>query len=555
MKKYLIILILLVSIFCLISCEKHTHDYIEGICTCGATDPSYVAPHIHEYIDCFCSCGKLDPSHEHKYLNGYCSCGEKHPNFGNCALDRDNELCLDSATWSWDYNKNNWDGKGITIEIMVLPVSDYDPYNQHYKGERKEEKQALINKLEAEYNIDIVFKDYPYDAPWGPNRINWLINGYNRGMDIGDIFLIDASWIYQLQQNKVIAELYDMNTKTGIFAEYNYVQDEIYNTMSSQNNKVYAYTNEDLIPDFWLYYNQNLIDKYDLPDPATLWNNNEWTWSTFLDLLEKAQNAFDNDLEGITRWAFGGDYFTNALGFVAVRGGQFVKNEKVLLDEEIVVEVYEDLQDIEDLYWEKDGSTVSTTNFRDGLVLFQTGAMWFYGAAERWPTYLDFSISAVPYPRGDDDPELKNYQIPVGYENMFTVRNVKEENGLTSSILFNILDDYMSGLKPVDSATQLLKPVKVEDKYRAYLEARIENKESVKAIMDIVFNHKDLIYLEMIDLISMLVNDHSYYSENGIYGKSTYIIQNEDVDVERVLKNLKGIYQTKLDELLGKLAK
>ena len=527
----------------------HVHEYANGVCDCGAKDPSYV-PHVHEYANGVCGCGEKDPNHKHEYIKGYCLCGKKHPDFGNCALDRENEACLDPTTWNWDYNKDNWDGKGMKIEIMVFPVSEYDPGNAKYKGERKQEKQALIAKVEAEYNIDIVYKDYPYNAPWGPERIKWITNGVTKNLDVGDIFLIDASWVYSLK-DEAIAELYDLNTKEGIFTEYNYIQNEKYNLMASVNNKVYAYSKDDLIPDFWLHYNQALIDQYNLPDPAKMWNNNEWTWSAFLDLLATAQTAFDNDSSGKKKWAFGGDYFTNAKGFVAARGGELVKDGKVLLDDEVVVEVYEDLQDIEDLYWEPNGSTVSTTNFREGLVLFQTGAMWFYGAAERWPSTLDFGISAVPYPRMDDDPELKNYQIPVGYENMYAVRKIKEDEvGLTSSILFNILDDLANGLKPEVTAVPNFKPIKSLKKYDSYLEARIENQESIKAIMDIVFNHQDLIYLEMIDLLSMLVSQGGC-SENGIYLKSYQIIERAKIKPKERLGQLKPIYQLKLNEILG----
>ena len=205
----------------------------------------------------------------------------------------------------------------MTIEIMAYPAPEKDPFSKYYKGDRKEEKQALINKIEAEYNIDIVYKDYPYDAPWGTERIKWISNGVKNGLDVGDIFVIDSSWIYQLQKNEAIAELYDLDTKTGIFAEYNYEQNKNYNLMSSINNKVYAYSEDDLIPDYWLHYNQSLIDKYNLPDPAKLWNNNEWTWSAFNELLNQAQTAFNNDSSGEKMWAFGGDYFDAAKGFVA----------------------------------------------------------------------------------------------------------------------------------------------------------------------------------------------------------------------------------------------
>ena len=465
----------------------------------------------------------------------------------NCALDRENELCLDPDTWGWDYNKDNWDGKGMEIEIMVLPVAEYDPGNADYKGERKQEKRALIAKVESEYNIDIVYKDYPAEAPWGPERVKWIANGVMAGNDVGDIFLIDSSWIPTLQRNSAIAELLNLKTGKGIFTDYNYVQAENYNLMAKNQNKVYAYSSGDARPDHWLHYNQALIDQYNLPDPAKMWNDGNWTWSAFTDLLATAQAKFDQEADKGQKWAFGGDYFEVVTGVVAARGGQFVKNGVVLLENATVVQAYEDLQDIEDLYWEPNGSTVSTTNFRDGLVLFQSGSMWFYGAAERWPATLDFGISAVPYPRMDDDPDLKKYQIPVGYESMYAIRNVVNgENGLSAAILFNIMDDITNGLKP-ESASTALSP---REKYYAYLEARIDSKDSIDAIMDVVFDRTGLTYFEMINVISMSVGDGSHYSENGIYPKTQAIITKEDNSPAVMLGQLQPIYQAKLDELL-----
>ena len=466
----------------------------------------------------------------------------------NCALDRDNEYCLDPETWNWEYNKDNWDGKGMTIEIMVLPVNEYDPNDANYNGERKTEKRQLIAKVESEYNIDIVYKDYPAEAPWGPERVKWIFTGVKNNTDVGDIFLVDSSWLPTLVRNSAVAELFNLKRETGIFADYNYVQATNYNLMASSNGKVYAYSSGDARPDHWLHYNQDLIDQYGLPDPATMWNNNEWTWSSFQDLLAQAQAAFDQDADKGEKWAFGGDYFDVAKGLVAARGGQFVKNGIVLLNNQTVIDVYNDLQKLEDLYWEPNGSTVSTTNFKDGLVLFQTGGMWFYGAAERWPSNLDFSISAVPYPRNDDDADLNTYKIPIGYESMYAIRNVVNgENGLSASILFNIMDDMTNGLKP-ESKSVALTP---DEKYQAYLEARIDSEESVKAIMD-VQTREGLTYFEMIGVVSMSLGDGSHYGDYGIYPRSSELIVNakNDKTSSVVLSALQPIYQAKLTELL-----
>ncbi len=475
--------------------------------------------------------------------------GEEKPSDVNCALDSKNELCLDPETWNWEYNKDDWDGKGMEIEIMVLPVNEYDPNDANYNGERKTEKRQLIAKIESEYNIDLVYKDYPAEAPWGPERVKWIFTGVLNGNDVGDIFLIDSSWIPTLARNSAIADLYNQKRETGIFTDYNYEQSKNYNLMAQYNSKVYAFASGDARPDHWLHYNQDLIDQYNLPDPATLWNNNEWTWSAFKDLLAQAQALFDAEAEKGEKWAFGGDYFDVAKGLVAARGGSFIKNGRVLLTSQTVIDVYSELQALEDLYWEPNGSTVSTTNFKDGLVLFQTGGMWFYGASERWPSTLDFSISAVPYPRNDDDASLSTYKIPIGYESMYAMRSVENgENGLSSSILFNIFYDLTCGLKPESKSTAL----SPDEKYQAYLEARIDSAESVEAIMS-VQKAEGLTYFEMIGVVSMSLGDGSHYGPDGIYPRSSSLIVNTtgDKTPSVVLGELQPIYQNELDQLLA----
>ena len=65
--------------------ETHTHEFVEGKCECGETDPNYVAPHEHNFVNGKCECGESDPNyvapHEHNFVNGKCECGESDPNY------------------------------------------------------------------------------------------------------------------------------------------------------------------------------------------------------------------------------------------------------------------------------------------------------------------------------------------------------------------------------------------------------------------------------------------------------------------------------------------
>ncbi len=530
-KYFLFAVVMLFGIFALASCGG------------GGGDDEVDCTKNPNHADCKDPDGEVDctknPDHE--------DCKDPVEDV-NCALDRDNELCDDPETWNWEYNKDDWDGKGMTIKIMVNPISEHDPNDVNYSGERKNEKRNLIAKLEAEYNIDLEYVNYPGEAPWGPERVKWISTGVASGTDVGEIFQIDSSWIPTLARNSAVAELYNTTRETGIFTEYNYVQSENYNLMTSSGSKVYGYGNGEARPDHWLHYNQSLIDQYGLPDPATLWNDGEWTWSAFKALLAQAQAAFDAGED--KKYAMGGDKWDAAVGFVAAKGSNFVKNGRVFLNSQPVIDVFTELQVIQDLYWEPNGGTMSSTEFREGQVLFATGSMWWYQDNSRWPADLPFSISAVPYPRNDDDPNLENYNVPIGYESVFAIRNVTNgQNGLTASILFNIFDDLSNGLKPESAATRL----EPDEKYRAYLEARIDSEESIEAIM-FIQTSEDLTYFEMINVLSMSLGNGSHYGNVDvcIYPRAGNLIANPNNDQTPavVLGELQPIYQNKLDELL-----
>lgn len=68
MKKILIIM-LICLLFSVSSCKcgennnHHEHEFIEGKCECGESDPNYI-PHTHNYVEGKCECGVTDPNYE-----------------------------------------------------------------------------------------------------------------------------------------------------------------------------------------------------------------------------------------------------------------------------------------------------------------------------------------------------------------------------------------------------------------------------------------------------------------------------------------------------------
>ena len=66
MKKLLLLLLLLIVSFGVVGCDMneppHEHQYVDGTCSCGVSDPNYVSPHEHIYTDGVCACGELEPN-------------------------------------------------------------------------------------------------------------------------------------------------------------------------------------------------------------------------------------------------------------------------------------------------------------------------------------------------------------------------------------------------------------------------------------------------------------------------------------------------------------
>ena len=174
--------------------------------------------------------------------------------------------------------------------------------------------------LEAQMypQVVVVHFQQPDSAAWGPDRVAWINSlAAAKITTEGDIFAISSDWVPSLVEGNSIALLeqikYNRTTKQydqvgGIFTQLNYKQENEKNKQYQKANKVYGYSNGKVHADFFLYYNQDLIDKYGLEDPATLWNEGRWDWTTFYNFLVTAQNAFDSDLpEGVdAMYAFGG---------------------------------------------------------------------------------------------------------------------------------------------------------------------------------------------------------------------------------------------------------
>jgi len=90
MKKILIALVLVFSLFALACDDPHTHEFVNGSCECGEL-------HNCTYVDGKCECGK-EEEHTHEFVNGSCECGELHNCTyvdGKCECGKQEEVAID----------------------------------------------------------------------------------------------------------------------------------------------------------------------------------------------------------------------------------------------------------------------------------------------------------------------------------------------------------------------------------------------------------------------------------------------------------------------------
>lgn len=464
---------------------------------------------------------------------GLVGCNRDIPNDNlniDCSINPSDEACLDPSTWNWEYNKTNFDGKNQEVIITVDSLE-----------EMFEKEQIML--IENEYNIKLIINNYDNSVKYGLDELNYVKQSLENNKS--DIMLVDSLWLESLVNDELIKELSDVANNTGLFNSYGYIQDSNYNKISLVNNKVYGYMKGYYYPDNWLFYNQKLIDSFNLPDPVTLWNEGNWTMETFTNLLEESKNKFEQyqKTTGMEISPLSGQYYDMVKGVVCSNGFKFIDNKQLLLNSDKVVQIYQYFQMLEEKCWGAESSMLGSSNmdFRDGFRLFRGGKLSDI-EENLWKESTDLKLSVVPYPRNNEDNDLNSYYMPLSTTDVFVINDTNQE--ISSEVLFNILDDLVRGVKPT---------TKVEVKnqiteYKEYLQGIFESEEVCKALLSVI--EKNNTYVELIDSISLMLGDGKVMSSDSIYIQSQKIIGK--VNKPDAFESL-SVLQTKYQEILDKI--
>ena len=467
----------------------------------------------------------------------------------------------------WTFNNLGFVGNGMTFEIKVLPVTTYDPFDPNFSGTNKNQRQEHQTEVEDAYDIIIDYTNWPDDAPWGPERVKYIHKKYLQD-DFGDTYVVNIAswWIPTLVRDGSIAELYDLDSETGIFAGLNnefddnsgYEQDHIINQATSVNNKVYGYLQDVVRPDYFMYYNVDKVKSLGIEDPAELWMKGEWTISNFDEWVKNAQSLLGSD-EYVLDMGF-------AESIIAMTGsmGNRITNSNpplIYLTSKKVTDTIEILQG----YY--NGGYYSTRSVQDvapgfqaGKTLLHSGNLWFMKEPTRFnPAIMNFIIGVVPYPTADGeggipvttkdtsnaisignneyltdsygnyiqtvDMSESSFKVPYTgvTQDCYSVLNIENgKYGMNSEIATHILHDLLRGYN--NNNNNSVNPLTKDEEYRNWLETKFDREIDVEVVMSC----QESTYFEMIELVSMTVADGSHFGPDGFWPLASTIVRHNE---------------------------
>ncbi|WP_264229987.1 ABC transporter substrate-binding protein [Acholeplasma laidlawii] len=317
-----------------------------------------------------------------------------------------------------DPDEKTYDLGGIDFVIMVDNAKKSDPRTSEYERLFKEQKVALINKVEQKYNIKVVFKTYPTNASWGGARERYIIEESALKTQSAHIYEIISTSLANLAQQDAIVALDDYIDAYG--SERFWETKKAFGLVSG---KYYGYDDQFPIADKGLYYNVNLMGSIlgtsRKNEPIDLWKKGEWTWDKFEQLVNQLNGSLDHERSnenGGAQYVLGGRTYNYAYGFIGANGGRLVDDKfNTFLTSKPVLDTLEYLNR---LYsnagmWIDDASLSNTSQpqFSAGNVVFQDGESWHINASNKWGD-ANFDINYVPFPVGPNIKEdMSNYYL------------------------------------------------------------------------------------------------------------------------------------------------
>ena len=507
--------------------------------------------------------------------------------------------------WEPNQQTGGWKADQLEFKILVLPVEQFDPFNTNYTGTSQNIKQRHQRDVESKYGIMISYVNWDDSASWGPSRIKYIKDNQPSGWFANnDYYVVNiaSSWIPTLVSAGCLAELAKIDQQgrvtEGIFTEIGYVetptgsknyvpgtyqQDTTNNQVASTSQRVYGYIQGSVRPDYFMYFNENLIAECGLENPAELWLKGEWTWTKFEQYVNELQTALSSKVssDGSKYYALSVGYAEFIIGATAASGVKISTSRPSLgLTSPEVINKVTQIQSLRSTSaYEPRGVEDVATSFVQGRSAIVHGDLWFIDDASRFdPAQCTFSIGAVPYPTADgqggtpittfdsneaildanDNPlelvkdsgeyikglDLSNSSFLIPYTSTSCYSVLDTKNGkqkIDNKIIFAVMYDLYDGL----GADPDVAEVEEDEAYRNWLLTKFNH----EIYADVIMSVQGKTYFELLDLISMTAGGGSHFGPNGFWVLASKICSNSTISAATELNSIQPAYEQALRDM------
>ena len=407
------------------------------------------------------------------------------------------------------------------VVIMHGAVYEIDPFHDDYSGTDQLERQELQTQVEELYNVNIIYKNYPASAAWGPDRVTSIIQASVAGEPLSDIYWITSDWIQELVSGNALADVSQYMSTIGSNIDDSYLD------IGEYQGGVYAFDSYKPTMSGGLFYNADLVESLGVANPTDLFLAGQWNWSTFEQWATQVQTALDGQVDEM--YALGGMLSYYAKFMITLNGGSLINKQtgRVSFAQNPALETYDFLTTL----WNKGLFELSAQYdagsplWMGGKVAMHPGELWFVNADNRWGQ-IPFELGFVPYPVADDYTD--EYVSPIsGVACMSVASGMDPER---EQLVFRVWN-----------ALQLWKTdAETDADFELSLLTKFDQQNYVDAYLEVY----DSVYLDITNAIGI-----SAYSENGWVRNINQAIK--DGTARTVVDAIKPVYETALEDYLG----
>jgi fructooligosaccharide transport system substrate-binding protein len=407
------------------------------------------------------------------------------------------------------------------IVIMHGAPNEIDPFDVNFSGTEQNAKQQRQREVEQQFNVRIIYRAYPANAPWGPDRVNAIINASIAGSPLADVYWTTSDWLQQLANSEAIASIDKYMATHG-----KNIHPSVQN-IGLYKEALYGFGPGNITVDTGLYFNADLIKTLGVQNPTDMFLAGNWNWTTFeawAVSVKTAMNALGDDM-----FPLGGMLSSYAESMVALNGGSLINRTtgRVAFSQNPALETYTFLSSLytQGLFELQPAYDSGSPLWMAGKVAIHPGNLWFVTADNRWGQ-IPFELGFVPYPKSPT----------------FTGEYVSPVSGIAIYNLASGMDAKREELVfQVWNALQIWKTEQqLRDDFEFALISRFDEEKYVEAYMSIY----DKVYLELINAIGI-----GAYSTNGWRANINAAIRENDSRSK--MDAIKPIYDVALLDYLN----